>query len=134
MGDVGDHVGEGRGQAEVILGDGADEAGLGVVRHLVGQLGVQLGVERVPAFTQGEDVLYEHDSVREAAVVGVPDEYRGESVKAFVSLRPGTTATADELIEHCRARMAAYKYPREVAILDEVPKTATGKMLRRELR
>lgn len=66
--------------------------------------------------------------------MGVPDEYRGESVKAFVSLRPGTTATADELIEHCRARMAAYKYPREVAILDEVPKTATGKMLRRELR
>lgn len=81
-----------------------------------------------------EDVLYEHPAVREAAVVGVPDEYRGETVKAFVSVRPGTTATPEELIEHCKARMAAYKYPREVEIMDDIPKTATGKLLRRELR
>lgn len=81
-----------------------------------------------------EDVLYEHPSIREAAVVGVPDEYRGESVKAFVSLRPGTSATPEELIAHCRERMAAYKYPREVEILDDIPKTATGKLLRRQLR
>ena len=81
-----------------------------------------------------EDVLYEHPSIREAAVVGVPDEYRGESVKAFVSLRPGTSATPEELIAHCKARMAAYKYPREVEIRDDIPKTATGKLLRRELR
>ena len=81
-----------------------------------------------------EDVLYEHEAVREAAVVGVPDEYRGETVKAFVSLRPGTSTTADELIAFCRQRMAAYKYPRQVEILDELPKTVTGKLLRRELR
>lgn len=81
-----------------------------------------------------EDVLYEHESVREAAVVGMPDEYRGETVKAFVSLRPGTTATADELIAHCKERMAAYKYPRAVEIMEDIPKTATGKLLRRELR
>jgi long-chain acyl-CoA synthetase len=81
-----------------------------------------------------EDVLYEHEAVREAAVVGVADEYRGETVKAFVSLRPGTSATEDELIAFCRARMAAYKYPRQVEILDEIPKTVTGKLLRRELR
>jgi long-chain acyl-CoA synthetase len=81
-----------------------------------------------------EDVLYEHEAVREAAVVGVPDQYRGETVKAFVSLRPGRSATADELIAFCRERMAAYKYPRQVEILDEIPKTATGKLLRRELR
>jgi long-chain acyl-CoA synthetase len=81
-----------------------------------------------------EDVLYEHEAVREAAVVGVADEYRGETVKAFVSLRPGTSATEDELIAFCRARMAAYKYPRLVEILDDIPKTATGKLLRRELR
>jgi long-chain acyl-CoA synthetase len=81
-----------------------------------------------------EDVLYEHEAVREAAVVGVPDEYRGETVKAFVSLRPGTSTTADELIAFCRERMAAYKYPRQVEILDEIPKTVTGKLLRRELR
>jgi long-chain acyl-CoA synthetase len=81
-----------------------------------------------------EDVLYEHEAVREAAVVGVPDEYRGETVKAFVSLRPGTSATEDELVAFCRERMAAYKYPRRIEFLDEIPKTVTGKLLRRELR
>lgn len=81
-----------------------------------------------------EDVLYEHPSVREAAVVGVPDEYRGETVKAFVSLRPGTAGDPDELIAFCRERMAAYKYPRAVVVMDELPKTVTGKLLRRALR
>lgn len=79
-----------------------------------------------------EDVLYQHPSVREAAVIGVPDEYRGETVKAFVALRG--PATEAELIEFCRERMAAYKYPRSVQFLDELPKTATGKFLRRSLR
>jgi long-chain acyl-CoA synthetase len=81
-----------------------------------------------------EDVLYEHDAVREAAVVGVPDEYRGETGKAYVSLRPGRTADEAELIAFCKERMAAYKYPRHVEFLDEIPKTVTGKLLRRELR
>ena len=67
-------------------------------------------------------------------MVGVPDEYRGETVKAFVSLRRGTSATEDELIAFCKERMAAYKYPRQVEIVDELPKTVTGKLLRRELR
>lgn len=81
-----------------------------------------------------EDALYEHPAVREAAVIGIPDSYRGETVKAFVSLRPGTEATAEELIAHCKERMAAYKYPRAIEILDDIPKTATGKLLRRVLR
>jgi long-chain acyl-CoA synthetase len=81
-----------------------------------------------------EDVLYEHEAVREAAVVGAPDEYRGETVKAFVSFKPGRGASPEELIAHCRERMAAYKYPRFVEVLDELPKTVTGKILRRELR
>jgi long-chain acyl-CoA synthetase len=81
-----------------------------------------------------EDVLYEHPAVREAAVVGVADEYRGETVKAFVSFKPGLSATEDELIAHCKERMAAYKYPRSVVLLEELPKTVTGKILRRELR
>lgn len=81
-----------------------------------------------------EDVLYEHPAVLEAAVVGVPDDYRGESVKAFVSLKAGMTATSAELAEFCKARMAAYKYPREIEILPELPKTVTGKILRRDLR
>ncbi len=81
-----------------------------------------------------EDVLYTHPAVREAAVVGIPDEYRGETVKAVVSLKAGAVATPEDLIEHCRARMAAYKYPRRLEIIDELPKTVTGKILRRELR
>jgi long-chain acyl-CoA synthetase len=81
-----------------------------------------------------EDVLYQHPAVLEAAVVGVPHEYQGEAVKAFVSLRPDTTATPDDLIAFCKARMAAYRYPRAIDILDELPKTASGKILRRELR
>ncbi|SNS36070.1 long-chain acyl-CoA synthetase [Rhodococcoides kyotonense] len=81
-----------------------------------------------------EDVLYQHPAVREASVIGVPDEYRGETVKAFVSLTREKTATPAELVDFCKSRMAAYKYPREVVILDELPKTTSGKLLRRELR
>ena len=80
-----------------------------------------------------EDVLYTHPAVREAAVVGVPDSYRGETVKAVVSLKPGATALPEELADHCKARMAAYKYPRIVEIVEELPKNAAGKILRREL-
>jgi long-chain acyl-CoA synthetase len=81
-----------------------------------------------------EDVLAEHPAVRESAVVGVPDEKRGETVKAFVSVKPGATVTPEELIAHCKERMAAYKYPRSIVLMDELPKTVTGKILRRELR
>ncbi|MFI6052178.1 class I adenylate-forming enzyme family protein [Streptomyces violascens] len=81
-----------------------------------------------------EDVLYTHPAVREAAVVGIPDAYRGESVKAYVSLRPGAEADPAELAAYCKERLAAYKYPREVEILAELPKTTSGKILRRELR
>ncbi|MGW6705235.1 class I adenylate-forming enzyme family protein [Streptomyces sp. NPDC054956] len=81
-----------------------------------------------------EDVLYTHPAVREAAVVGVPDPYRGESVKAYVSLRPGAEADPAELSAYCAARIAAYKYPRQVEILPVLPKTTSGKILRRELR
>ncbi|MHB1786208.1 MAG: class I adenylate-forming enzyme family protein, partial [Acidimicrobiales bacterium] len=81
-----------------------------------------------------EDVLYQHPAVREAGVIGVPDEYRGETVKAIVSLRAGKTVEPEELVAFCRERMAAYKYPRVVEIIEELPKTVTGKILRRELR
>ncbi|MDB5714513.1 MAG: AMP-dependent synthetase and ligase [Sphingomonadales bacterium] len=81
-----------------------------------------------------EDVLYGHPAVREAAVVGVPHPYRGETVKAFVSLKPGSIVAAEQLISYCKARMAAYKYPRLVDILPDLPKTPTGKILRRALR
>lgn len=81
-----------------------------------------------------EDVVYSHGAVLEAAVVGVPDDYRGETVKLFVSLKPGAELTAEEIIDYCRDRLAAYKRPRYVEILEELPKTTTGKILRRELR
>ncbi|MDT9691576.1 AMP-binding protein [Streptomyces sp. P9(2023)] len=81
-----------------------------------------------------EDVLYTHPAVREAAVVGVPHDYRGETVKAYVSLRPGSAVEPAELSAYCEQRLAAYKYPREVEILAELPKTTSGKILRRELR
>ncbi|TPQ16631.1 class I adenylate-forming enzyme family protein [Streptomyces sporangiiformans] len=81
-----------------------------------------------------EDVLYTHPAVREAAVVGVPDSYRGETVKAYISLRPGSDTDGDELATYCREKLAAYKSPRVVEILPDLPKTASGKILRRELR
>ncbi|MFD0054064.1 class I adenylate-forming enzyme family protein [Streptomyces sp. NPDC127168] len=81
-----------------------------------------------------EDVLYTHPAVREAAVVGVPDGYRGETVKAYISLRPGADTAPDALAAYCEERLAAYKYPRQVEILPDLPKTASGKILRRELR
>lgn len=81
-----------------------------------------------------EDVLQTHPAVCEAAVIGIPHDYRGESVKAYVSLHSGATADPDEIIAYCKERMAAYKYPRSLEIIDELPKNVTGKILRRKLR
>jgi long-chain acyl-CoA synthetase len=81
-----------------------------------------------------EDVLYEHPAVFEAAVVGVADDYRGETVAAFVSLKPGANASEDDLIAFTRERLAAYKYPRQITIISALPKTATGKIQRAVLR
>jgi long-chain acyl-CoA synthetase len=64
----------------------------------------------------------------------VPDGYRGETVKAYISLRPGAATDPDALVAYCEERLAAYKYPRQVEILPDLPKTASGKILRRELR
>jgi len=83
-----------------------------------------------------EDVIYQHPAVKETSVVGVKDPYRGETVKAFVTLKEGMedTVTPEKIMEFCKARMAAYKYPREVEFVSEIPKTLTGKFLRRRLR
>ncbi len=81
-----------------------------------------------------EDVLYAHPAVREAAVVGVGDAYRGETVKAVVSLRDGQVADREVLVTWCRERLAAYKVPRVVEFVEELPKNASGKILRRMLR
>jgi long-chain acyl-CoA synthetase len=81
-----------------------------------------------------EDVLIAHPAVREAAVVGEPDAYRGETVKAFVSFKPGVSASLEEITGHCRERLAAYKVPRRIEVIDELPKTLTGKIQRVALR
>jgi long-chain acyl-CoA synthetase len=81
-----------------------------------------------------EDVLYEHPKVLEATVAGVPvGKERGERVKAYVVLRPGETATEEEIIEYCRENLAYYKVPKFVEFRDELPKTMVGKILRRVL-
>jgi long-chain acyl-CoA synthetase len=80
-----------------------------------------------------EEVLYEHPAVQEAAVVGVPDPYRGETVKAFIVLREGEKITEEELDAYCRERLAAYKVPRRYEFRSELPKTTVGKVLRRVL-
>ena len=81
-----------------------------------------------------EEVLWEFPKILEAVVIGVPDSYRGETVKAFVVLKPGAPATVDEIITFCRGRLAAYKVPRQVVFRDSLPKSSVGKYLRRALR
>ena len=78
-------------------------------------------------------MLASHPAVAEAAVVGVTHAELGEEVAAFVALRPGADASSDELIAWCRERLAAYKYPRSVAILDRLPRNATGKVAKSDL-
>jgi long-chain acyl-CoA synthetase len=81
-----------------------------------------------------EEVLYEHPAVREAAVIGVPHPEFGEEVAAAVALKPDADVTEDELRDHVKAQVAAYKYPRHVWLVDELPKGPTGKILKREIQ
>lgn len=80
-----------------------------------------------------EEVLYEHPKVKEAVAAGVPDPYRGETVKAYIVLKEGATATEEEIIEFCRERLARFKVPRLVEFRQELPKSMVGKVLRRVL-
>ena len=80
-----------------------------------------------------EEVLYEHPAVAEAAVIGIPHATLGEEIGAAAALRPGASATPDELRAFVKARVAAYKYPRHVWLVDTLPKGPTGKILRREV-
>jgi len=89
------------------------------------------GYSVVPA--EVEAALLAHPAVAEAAVVGIPDAALGEEVAAFVTLRPDAQAGPDELVAHCRGRLAAFKYPRRVSIMSELPKGATGKVLKGQL-
>jgi len=81
-----------------------------------------------------EDCLYQHPAVAEAAVIGVPDEHWGETVKALVVLKAGFAASEEELIEHCRARLAHFKCPTSVEMHEALSRTATGKLQKYKLR
>jgi long-chain acyl-CoA synthetase len=103
--------------------------------YLVDRLKDQINVSGYKVWPREvEDALYEHPAVREAAVVGEPDDYRGETVVAYISLAGGATATPEELIAFARERLAAYKAPRRVVVIEDLPKTQTGKIRRNVLR
>ncbi|HLU70663.1 MAG TPA: AMP-binding protein [Nonomuraea sp.] len=115
-------------------GDGAimDEAGW---VYLVDRLKDQINTSGYKVWPREvEDALYAHPAVHEAAVVGRPDDYRGETVVAYVSLKAGASAEEKELIAFTRERLAAYKCPREIHIMSDLPKTQTGKIRRNVLR
>ena len=81
-----------------------------------------------------DEVLYQHPKIAEAASVGVPDEYRGETVKAFIVLKPGQTATDKEIVDFCKTKLTAYKVPKQVEFRESLPKSAVGKILRKVLK
>lgn len=81
-----------------------------------------------------EETLHSHPKIMEAAVIGIPNERWGESVKAIVVLKPGESATEEEIIEYCKANAADYKRPRSVDFIDELPRNPSGKILKRLLR
>jgi fatty-acyl-CoA synthase len=81
-----------------------------------------------------ETALYEHPAVQSCSVVGVPDAKWGEVGRAFVVLHPGASATADELLEHMKGRVARFKVPKKVEVVERLPVSPAGKILKRELR
>jgi long-chain acyl-CoA synthetase len=108
-----------------------DEDGFLFIVGRIKELIIRGGYNVYPA--ELEDVLHAHPAILEAAVVGMPDDRLGEEVKAVVVLRPGASLTAPELIEYCKERIAAYKYPRVIEFRAALPRNALGKVLKDEL-
>ncbi len=109
-----------------------DEDGFFFIKDRVKDMIIRGGFNVYPR--EIEEVLYAHPAVAEAAVIGIPDTALGEESKAVVAMKPGQSAGEQEIIDYCKERLAAYKYPRSVEIRDTLPKTATGKILKRELK
>lgn len=81
-----------------------------------------------------DEILFTHPKIKEACAIGIPDQHSGERIKAYVVLKEGQTASAEEIIEYCRERLARYKVPKFIEFVEELPKSAVGKILRKELR
>ncbi len=81
-----------------------------------------------------DEILFEHPKVLEACAIGIPDAYRGETVKAFIVVKPGKTLTEEEITQWCKEKLAAYKVPKMIEFVDALPKSAVGKILRREVK
>jgi long-chain acyl-CoA synthetase len=109
-----------------------DEDGYFFIKDRVKDMIIRGGFNVYPR--EIEEVLYGHPTIAEAAVIGIQDPALGEEIKAVVAFKPGQSAAAQEIIDYCKERLAAYKYPRSVEIRDTLPKTATGKILKRELK
>jgi long-chain acyl-CoA synthetase len=109
-----------------------DEDGYVYIADRVKDMIIRGGLNVYPR--EVEEVLHTHPAVSSAAVIGVPHPEHGEEVMAFVIPRPGVTVTEAELVAWSRETMAAYKYPRTVRLVDAMPMTSTGKILKRELR
>jgi long-chain acyl-CoA synthetase len=122
------------GRAWLYTGDVArmDEDGYTYIVQRKKDMIIVSGFNVYPSEVEG--VLYTHPDVLEVAVIGIPDAYRGEAVKACVVLKSGATVTVPELIAHCESGLAEFKVPRVIQIRDSLPKTAVGKILRRVLR
>ncbi len=108
-----------------------DEEGFVFIVDRVKDLIIRGGYNVYPR--EVEETIYEHPAVAEVAVIGEPHEELGEEIRAVVALKEGQSATGEEIIAFARERVAAYKYPRSVTFMDDLPKTATGKILKREL-
>jgi long-chain acyl-CoA synthetase len=96
--------------------------------HIISVVGNEVAPREV------EEGLLLHPAIAEAAVIGVPDAYLGQAIKAFVTLKPGASATPKEIIAFCKERMLRHQYPRQVEIVDGLPKSETGEILRDVLR
>ena len=94
---------------------------------------INVGGEKVFP-SEMEDIMLTIPKIKDLVLVGIPDELKGETVKAFIQLKEGEVATAEEIRDHCKEQIAPYKVPAVVEFLDEIPRSASGKALRRLLR
>jgi long-chain acyl-CoA synthetase len=129
----GDQVGVFTADGYVLTGDIAvmDADGFFTIVDRKKELIIAGGFNVYPS--EVEDVLREHPAVADCCVAGLPDRYRGETVKAYVVLKPGSSLTEDEVLEHCRASLTGYKVPKQVEFRESLPRSAVGKVLRRVL-